>query len=119
YQGDMPIFTSGLSKKAYGAIKEATDAQASVIFAPDGVAKKTGETKQYYADAKTNPRGQTNDIAYRHYFMAVPFRAEKIAAIVSGTGAAPDPLSVTVTPATATTAQDSTVQFAAVVGPEG
>lgn len=82
YDGDMPIFTAALAKKAYGAIKEAGDRVASVIYAKDGVAKKTGITKQYFAPADTNPTGQTNDLAYRHYFMVLPFRAEKIAAIL-------------------------------------
>tara|TARA_R100000306_G_C4376873_1_gene142301 strand:+ start:692 stop:1621 length:930 start_codon:yes stop_codon:yes gene_type:complete len=85
YDGDMPIFTSALAKKAYGAILEAGDREASVIFTTTGVAKKTGITKQYYAPAASNPRGQSNELAYRHYFMAVPFRAEKIAAVISGT----------------------------------
>ncbi|MBK5213629.1 MAG: hypothetical protein JJE55_08225 [Flavobacteriaceae bacterium] len=85
YDGDMPIFTGALAKKAYGAILEAGDREASVIFTDTAVAKKTGITKQYFAPAATNPAGQTNDLAYRHYFLAVPFRAEKIAAVISGT----------------------------------
>lgn len=82
YDGDMPIFTSAKEKKAFGAIKETGDAFASVIFGEDGVATKTGITKQYFAAAENNPSTQTNDLAYRHYFLAVPFRAEKIAAII-------------------------------------
>lgn len=82
YDGDMPVFTSAKAKKAFGAIKEAGDAYGSVIFGEEAVATKTGITKQYFAAAATNPAGQTNDLAYRHYFMAVPFRAEKIAAII-------------------------------------
>jgi len=82
YEGDMPLFTAALAKKPFGAIPEAGDREASVIFGVTGIAKKSGLTKQYFAAAATNPHGQTNDLAYRHYFMAVPFRAEKIGAIV-------------------------------------
>lgn len=79
---NMPYYTAAGAKKAYGAVVGATDKVASVVFCLDGVAKKTGNTKQYFAPAATNPSGQTNDLAYRHYFLATPFRAEKIAAIL-------------------------------------
>lgn len=88
YVGDMPVYTVDgvdptiITKKAYGAIPEAGDKVASVIFNKEAIAKKTGLTKQYFSPAATNPHGQTNDLAYRHYFVAVPFRAEKIAAII-------------------------------------
>lgn len=82
YVGDMPIYTSLLAKKAFGAIQEAGDRVGSVIFVKEAVAKKTGFTKQYFAPAAGNPHGQTNDLAYRHYFVVTPFRAEKIGAIV-------------------------------------
>lgn len=78
----MPYYTAAGAKKAYGSVPAGTDKQASVAFCKDGVAKKTGNTKQYFAEAKTNPHGQTNDLAYRHYFLATPFRAEKIGAIL-------------------------------------
>lgn len=82
YEGEMPIYTAALAKKAYGAIIEAGDRVGSVIFAESGIAKKTGNTKQYFLEAKNNPMNQTNELAYRHYFFAAPFRAEKIGAII-------------------------------------
>lgn len=82
YEGEMPIYTAALAKKAFGAILEAGDRTASVIFTKDAIAKKTGITKQYFVEAKNNPANQTNDLAYRHYFLATPFRAEKIGAII-------------------------------------
>lgn len=78
----MPRYTAALAKKAYNAIPEGTDRVASVVFYKEGIAKKTGLTKQYFTKAETNPSGQTNDLAYRHYFLATPFRAEFIAAIL-------------------------------------
>lgn len=78
---NMPVYTSG-SKKAYGAIPLATDKTASVAFLVDNIAKKTGATKQYFTAAKDNPTTQTNQLAYRHYFIAVPFQATMIGAIL-------------------------------------
>ena len=82
YDGVMPIFTSAKAKKAYGAIKAATDREASVIFNPEAIAKKTGTSKQYFLKAADNPTRQSNDYSYRHYFVVVPYKAEKIAAII-------------------------------------
>ena len=80
YSGN-PLFTSAGVKKAFGTVKAATDREASVAFWVGGIAKKTGMTKQYFADAKINPRTQANELNYRHYFIAVPFEAKNVAAI--------------------------------------
>lgn len=83
YQYDNPPrYTAAGVKKAYNAIPEATDKPASVAFQPENIAKKTGLTKQYFVEAKNNPSGQTNDLAYRHYFVATPFRQRQIGAIL-------------------------------------
>lgn len=82
YDGDMPIFTSAKVKKPYGAIQDPTDKVASVMFIKTAIAKKTGLTKQYFAEAKSNPATQTNDLAYRHYYVAIPFQNKNIAAIL-------------------------------------
>lgn len=78
----MPKYTSAGVKRAFDAVGEETDKTASVCFYKEGIAKKTGLTKQYFAKADTNPSGQTNDLAYRHYFLATPFKAEYIGAIL-------------------------------------
>ena len=78
----MPQYTAAGVKKAYNSIPAGTDKTASVAFYKDGIAKKTGLTKQYFAKADTNPTGQTNDLAYRRYFLATPFKAEFIGAIL-------------------------------------
>ncbi|GEP52372.1 hypothetical protein FNO01nite_30440 [Flavobacterium noncentrifugens] len=77
-----PKYTSANVKKAYGAIAAAGDKDGTVAFSPEGIAKKTGLTKQYFQPAATNPHGQTNDLAYRHYFLCVPFRARLVGAIL-------------------------------------
>ena len=84
YLGEMPIFDSSLDKKAYGAAFDgvAGDKRASVIFNPNRVAKKTGITKQYFKPSSLDPENQTNKLSYRHYFIATPFQARYIAAIV-------------------------------------
>jgi len=40
---------------------------ASIAFAEDGIAKKSGLTKKYLVKATNNLSGQTNELAYRHY----------------------------------------------------
>lgn len=78
----MPRYTALGVKKAYGAVNAGTDKVASVAFVKEGIAKKSGLTKQYFVKAADNPSGQTNDLAYRHYFLATPFRAKLIGAIL-------------------------------------
>ncbi len=78
----MPRYTAAGIKRAYSSIPAVTDKVASIAFYKDGITKKTGLTKQYFAKADTNPTGQTNDLAYRHYFLATPFKAESIGAIL-------------------------------------
>ncbi len=78
----MPRYSAAGVKRPYAAIADPTDKTASVAFYKYGIAKKTGLTKQYFVAAKDNPKGQTNDLAYRHYFLATPFRAEFIGAII-------------------------------------
>lgn len=78
----MPYFTSVGVKKAYGSVAVAGDKKASIAFVKDNIAKKTGNTKQYFTAAADNPTTQTNQLAYRHYFIAVPFQAKWIGAIL-------------------------------------
>lgn len=78
----MPKYTAAGVKTAYGAVPAGTDKTASVAFVKEGIAKKSGLTKQYFVKASENPSGQTNDLAYRHYFLATPFRAQMIGAIL-------------------------------------
>lgn len=78
----MPKYTEAGVKKAFGAVAIGTDKTASVAFWKEGIAKKTGNTKQYFVASKDNPKGQTNDLAYRHYFLATPFKAKAIGAIL-------------------------------------
>jgi hypothetical protein len=77
YNGDT------LAKLAYGAVPSTGQYKASVSFYTPNIAKKTGYTRQYFLPATLNPANQSNDLAYRHYFMAVPKRSKYIGAIVS------------------------------------
>ena len=81
-----PVYT-GTEKNAWGAAAEAGDYEASVFFYVPNIAKKTGMTKQYFRPSGIDPTNQTNQLAYRHYFIATPKRAKYIGAIVS----APEP----------------------------
>lgn len=79
----LPIYTIATkAKKAYGAVAVAGDTVASVAFVKEAIAKKTGLTKQYFVEAKNNPTNQTNDLAYRHYFVVMPYQNKFIGAIL-------------------------------------
>lgn len=80
YEGNMPLIDTNGDKKPYGSVAVATDKEASVIFGVDGIAKKTGMTKQYFDPAK--PRTQANEYAIRHYFVVTPYQNKKIGAII-------------------------------------
>lgn len=78
-----PYFDSTtFAKKAFDAVPGANDLPATVVFYKENIAKKTGLTKQYFAPSNTNPTNQTNQLNYRHYFIAVPAKAEMIGAII-------------------------------------
>lgn len=80
---DNPYYSSATSKKnAFGTVPTEGDVQATFAFVVKGVAKKTGFTKQYFADASRDPKLQTNLLNYRHYFIAIPKRAQGIGAII-------------------------------------
>lgn len=79
---DNPYYTAAGAKKAWGSVPGATDRVASVIFHPENIVKKTGMTKQYFADAKSAPRTQQNEYNVRHYFIAVPVMDRYAGAII-------------------------------------
>jgi hypothetical protein len=79
-----PYFT-GTNKKTFGVAPIAGDFRASVFFHESNVGKKQGFTKQYYLPANLNPRNQSNEINYRHYFIVMPFQNKYIGAIASAT----------------------------------
>jgi hypothetical protein len=76
-----PFYTiSTKVKLAFAAVPGAGTSQASVAFCSDGVMKKTGLTKQYFD--KPTARNQQNEIAYRHYFICLPYAASNIGAVI-------------------------------------
>jgi hypothetical protein len=79
---DNPMYTNVGVKKAFGSVPGGTDRNASVIFHPENIVKKTGFTKQYMSTAETDPEGQTNKYAVRHYFIAVPVMAQYSGVII-------------------------------------
>ncbi|MPS74006.1 MAG: hypothetical protein E2590_12800 [Chryseobacterium sp.] len=81
YAGN-PTYGSDNKKKPYGAIPVSGDKTASVFFVVGAIAKKTGDTKQYYSSAANSPRTQASELSYRHYFVVVPFQNKKIGAIL-------------------------------------
>jgi len=81
YEGN-PYYTNVGVKKAFGSVPAGTDRQVSVVFWKKAIAKKTGMTKQYFNKAENDPETQTNKLNYRHYFIAMPFEAKYVGAIV-------------------------------------
>lgn len=79
---DNPFYTSAGVKRPWGAVLNSTDRQATVIFHPENVVKKTGLTKQYFAPAASDPEHQTNRLNYRHYFIALPVMNKYAGAII-------------------------------------
>jgi hypothetical protein len=79
--GENPV---PATKKSFGSVTAAGDFQASVAFYVPNVGKKTGLTKQYFAEAKGDPENQTNRLNYRHYFIALPKQNRYIGALISG-----------------------------------
>lgn len=81
YSG-TPTYGSDKKKKAFDAIPATGDRVASVFFCVDNIAKKTGDTKQYFSNSATAPRTQANELSYRHYYVVTPFQKKKIGAII-------------------------------------
>lgn len=82
--GNNPYFNvETKEKKAYGSVPIAGDQRATVGFKVSGVAKKTGVTKQYFCPATLNPRTQSNELGYRHYFMTTPKQNRDYGALIS------------------------------------
>jgi hypothetical protein len=76
---DGVLFT----KKAFGSVPGDEDFQASVAFYAPRMFKAAGTTKTYMSKAADNPTTQENLMNFRHYFIALPKKAEAYGAIVS------------------------------------
>lgn len=71
-----PFYTTAGNKKALGTTPGAGEFQASFAFYTQRVFKATGSTKMYYSRAETDPEYQRNKINFRHYFIALPKKAD-------------------------------------------
>lgn len=80
---------NAFTKKVFGSVVGNGDYEASVVFLAGNVAKKTGNTKQYFTPSSQDPETQTNKLNYRHYFIAMPVRNKFMGAVVSGGNATP------------------------------
>jgi hypothetical protein len=82
--GNNPLYTTGGEKKDYGATAEAGEFQCSFAFYTPRVFKATGSTKMYYSEAATDPEYQRNKVNFRHYFIAMPKKADAGVVMRSG-----------------------------------
>lgn len=82
--GDNPVYTTAGKKKAVHAEASAGEFQCSFAFYVPRVFKATGSTKMYYSEASTDPEYQRNKINFRHYFIAMPKKADAGAVMMSG-----------------------------------
>ena len=71
-----PTYTTAGAKKSVGATPSTGEFQASFAFYTNRVFKATGSTKMYFSEASTDPGSQTNKINFRHYFIAMPKKAD-------------------------------------------
>lgn len=83
-----PVYTSEGQKKTLGAEPSAGEFQCSFAFYTKRVFKATGSTRMYFSEASTDPEYQRNKINYRHYFIAMPKKADACAVMMSGYQAA-------------------------------
>lgn len=71
-----PLYTTAGKKKVVGSTAAAGEYECSFAFQTDRVFKATGSTKMYYSEAVLNPSTQKNTINFRHYFIAMPKKAD-------------------------------------------
>ena len=81
---ETPLYTTAGAKKALGATASAGEFKSSFAFYTPRVFKASGSTKMYYSDANTDPLYQRNLVNFRHYFIALPKKADAGVTIVSG-----------------------------------
>lgn len=82
---NTPTYTAAGEKKAVGAVAEGDgESQCSFAFYDKRVFMATGSTKMYYSEAAMDPQNQQNLINFRHYFIAMPKKADAGVVIKSG-----------------------------------
>lgn len=81
---DTPVYTTAGAKQALGTAEGSGKFHCSFAFWVGRVFKATGSTTMYHRDAKTDPLYQRNLINFRHYFIAMPKKADAMAVLVSG-----------------------------------
>lgn len=85
YQYLLTPYYDGTNKLAFEAVPVAGQYKASISYYSPNIGIKSGMTRQYYRPAIIDPGMQSNTLAYRTYFMAVPKRNQYLGAIVSDT----------------------------------
>jgi hypothetical protein len=80
---NTPLYTTAGVKKAVGATASTGEFNCSFAFYTPRIFKATGSTKMYYSEAATDPENQRNLINFRHYFLAMPKKADAGAVIMS------------------------------------
>ena len=88
--GYNPIYTTAGKKKDVGATASSGEFKCSFAFYTQRVFKATGSTKMYYSEAGTDPEYQRNKINFRHYFIAMPKKADAGVVMMSGYDASKD-----------------------------
>lgn len=86
-----PLYTTAGAKKAVGASASTGEFQCSFAFYTQRIFKATGSTKMYHSLAETDPEYQRNKINFRHYFIAMPKKADAAAVLMSGYNAGGQP----------------------------
>lgn len=79
-----PLYTTAGAKKSYNAAAETGEFRCSFAFYTNRIFKATGSTKMYHSLAETDPEYQRNKVNFRHYFIAMPKKADAGVVMMSG-----------------------------------
>ena len=88
---DTPVYSAAGEKQPLGTAESAGKFHCSFAFWTGRVFKATGSTTMYFSEAKNDPQNQRNLINFRHYFIAMPKKADAMAVLVSDYDAASAP----------------------------
>ncbi len=81
--GQNPLYTTAGVKKDLGVAATTGEFRCSFAFYTPRVFKATGSTKMYFRAAETDPESQMNKVNFRHYFLAMPKKADAGAVMMS------------------------------------
>lgn len=80
---DTPVYSADGTKQSLGTVEGSGKFHCSFAFWTGRIFKATGSTKMYFSEAKNDPQNQRNLINFRHYFLAMPKKADAMSVLIS------------------------------------